>query len=162
MSNLSTAAGEDRPEVARDGAEAPPFLQEDLLQEMDLITADQIPAIRRECFTTGDSLSTVLERMGIAGEMELSDAFDMQFGAEYLSLGSMTIEADVLNLLPAKIVQQRKVLPVTKTGNRVVIAMVNPDDLAAMNDIKFRSEGSGNHRKQYVLKMTSNTFCELI
>ncbi|MCC7529308.1 MAG: hypothetical protein IT342_12365 [Candidatus Melainabacteria bacterium] len=142
MSNLSTAAGEDRPaEAATDAVDAPPFLQEDLLQEMGVITADQIPAIRRECFATGENLSTILERMGIAGEMELSDAFDMQFGAAYLSLGSLTIEAEVLHLLPAKIVEQRKALPVTKTGNRVVVAMVNPDDLAAMNDIKFRLKG---------------------
>lgn len=142
MSNLSSAAGEEKPvEEAKESLEAPPFLQEDLLLEMGVITADQIPAIRRECLTTGQSLSVVLERMGIAGEMELSDAFDMQFGAGYVSLAAMTIETEILNILPAKTVEQRKVLPVGKSGNKVIVAMVNPDDLAAMNDIKFRLKG---------------------
>jgi len=142
MSSLSTAAADERAsETLKEGLEPPPFLQEDLLQEMGVVSAEQIPAIRREMFTSGESLSTVLERMGIAGEMELSDAFDMQFGAGYVTLASMKIDAEVLNLLPAKVVVQRKVLPITKTGNRVVVAMINPDDLAAMNDIKFRLKG---------------------
>ncbi|HEY9787522.1 MAG TPA: hypothetical protein V6D17_19190, partial [Candidatus Obscuribacterales bacterium] len=127
---------------AAESEPAEPTAQEELLIEVGVLSREQIAEVRAEKRRSGDPMSVVLERLGIAGESELADAFDMQFGVDYIALPTIEIDKETLALLPEKVITQRRAIPVRKTLNKVVVAMVNPDDLIAVNDITFRLKGT--------------------
>lgn len=59
-----------------------------------------------------------------------------QVGIEYVSLGKMQFDTRVLALLPEQTILQHKVLPVSFANNRLTLAMVNPDNILALDDVR--------------------------
>lgn len=59
-----------------------------------------------------------------------------QVGIEYVSLGKMQFDPRVLALLPEQTILQHKVLPVSFANNRLTLAMVNPDNILALDDVR--------------------------
>jgi type IV pilus assembly protein PilB len=57
-------------------------------------------------------------------------------GIEYIQLNKLQFDARVLSLLPLQIIQQHKVLPVGYSNNRLSLAMVNPNNLVALDDVR--------------------------
>ncbi|HEV2350609.1 MAG TPA: ATPase, T2SS/T4P/T4SS family [Terriglobia bacterium] len=76
----------------------------------------------------GISLSRVL-----AERLEESN---QQSGIEYIQLNKLQFDARVLSLLPLQVIQQHKVLPVGYSNNRLTLAMVNPNNLIALDDVR--------------------------
>jgi type IV pilus assembly protein PilB len=57
-------------------------------------------------------------------------------GIEYIQLNKLQFDARVLSLLPLQVIQQHKVLPVGYSNNRLSLAMVNPNNLIALDDVR--------------------------
>ncbi len=57
-------------------------------------------------------------------------------GIEFINLGKMQFDVRVLSLLPLQMMQQHKIIPVGFCNNRLTLAMVNPNNLVAMDDIR--------------------------
>jgi type IV pilus assembly protein PilB len=57
-------------------------------------------------------------------------------GIEFISLGKMQFDARVLALLPQQLMMQHKVIPVAFINNRLSLAMVNPNNIIALDDIR--------------------------
>ena len=76
----------------------------------------------------GVSLTRIL-----AGRLESSS---QQVGIEYLALSKAQFDTRVLGLLPEQTIVQHKVLPVAFANNRLTLAMVNPDNIMALDDVR--------------------------
>ena len=76
----------------------------------------------------GISLTTVLA--------ERVEAASQQVGIEYINLSKMNFDARVLSLLPQTMMIQHKVIPVAFANNRLTLAMVNPNNIIALDDIR--------------------------
>ncbi|HVP44538.1 MAG TPA: ATPase, T2SS/T4P/T4SS family [Terriglobales bacterium] len=76
----------------------------------------------------GISLTTVLA--------ERVEAASQQVGIEYINLAKMNFDARVLSLLPQTMMIQHKVIPVAFANNRLTLAMVNPNNIIALDDIR--------------------------
>ncbi len=76
----------------------------------------------------GVSLTRIL-----AGRLESSS---QQVGIEYLALSKAQFDQRVLGLLPEQTILQHKVLPVAFANNRLTLAMVNPDNIMALDDVR--------------------------
>ena len=76
----------------------------------------------------GVSLTRIL-----AGRLESSS---QQVGIEYLALSKAQFDPRVLGLLPEQTIMQHKVLPVAFANNRLTLAMVNPDNIMALDDVR--------------------------
>jgi type IV pilus assembly protein PilB len=76
----------------------------------------------------GVSLTRIL-----AGRLESSS---QQVGIEYLALSKAQFDPRVLALLPEQTIVQHKVLPVAFANNRLTLAMVNPDNIMALDDVR--------------------------
>jgi type IV pilus assembly protein PilB len=61
---------------------------------------------------------------------------DQQTGIEYINLAKLQLDPRVLKLLPQPLMLQHKVLPVSYVNNRLTLAMVNPNDLPAFDDVR--------------------------
>jgi type II secretory ATPase GspE/PulE/Tfp pilus assembly ATPase PilB-like protein len=78
-------------------------------------------------------------KIGLALTTELAERVESashQVGIEFINLGRMHFDSRVLGLLPQTIMQQHKVIPVAFINNRLSLAMVNPNNIIALDDIR--------------------------
>lgn len=113
----------------------------ELLVDHGLITPDELRLVQQERLKTGEPISLILSRLGLANEKHLKNALELQFGVNYVSLTKVTPNGNCLELLPEKVMRQHQVVPISKEDNKLTIAMVNPNNLLALDDIKYRLKG---------------------
>jgi type IV pilus assembly protein PilB len=114
----------------------------DLLVENGLISPQEWEQAQLEREKTGEPISLILARLGIASENQVKNALELQYGVNYLSLRKIEkYPVECMTLLPESLMRQHQVVPVSKDGNRVTITMVNPNNLTAIDDIKMRLKG---------------------
>jgi len=75
----------------------------------------------------------------LAGRLEEAN---QQVGIEYIQLGKMKFDERVLTLLPQPMIQKHKVLPVGWANNRLTLAMVDPNNLLALDDVRRMIKGA--------------------
>ncbi|MBX9667917.1 MAG: Flp pilus assembly complex ATPase component TadA [Candidatus Obscuribacterales bacterium] len=113
----------------------------ELLVDHGLITHDELKLVQQERLKTGEPISLILSRLGLANEKHLKNALELQFGVNYVSLTKVTPNSNCLELLPEKVMRQHQVVPISKEESKLTIAMVNPNNLLALDDIKYRLKG---------------------
>lgn len=78
-------------------------------------------------------------KIGLALSRVLAERLEesnQQSGIEFIHLNKLQFDARVVSLLPLQIIQQHKVLPVGFSNNRLTLAMVNPNNLVALDDVR--------------------------
>jgi type IV pilus assembly protein PilB len=113
----------------------------ELLVDNGLITADELKIVQQERMKTGEPISLILSRLGLANETHLKNALEVQFGVNYISLAKTTVHSDALQLLPEKLIRQHQLVPISQDDNTLTVAMVNPNNLLALDDIRYRLRG---------------------
>ncbi len=99
-----------------------------------ILKNDDFRALLLEHPKIGVSLTTILaERLQQASE---------QVGIEYMNLARLQIDPRVLALVPEQAILQHKVLPVAFVNNRLTLAMVNPDNIIACDDVRRFVKGA--------------------
>ena len=118
----------------------------DLLLDIGLITPEELETAHQEQCRSGERLTMVLEKLGLVSNNQLKDALELQFGVNYVSLSKHPPAREIVELLPEEIRLKHKVLPIAHNGNQYTIAMVNPDDLIAIDALKIQLK-SGQLKK---------------
>lgn len=85
----------------------------------------------------GGRLGTNLVKIGALDEKELMAHLGKHFGVPVVDLGSMEIDDAVIKIVPADIARKYTILPVSKAGATVTLAMIDPTNVFAMDDVKF-------------------------
>jgi type IV pilus assembly protein PilB len=78
-------------------------------------------------------------KMGLALTTILAERVEQasqQVGIEYINLSKMNFDARVLGLIPQSMMQQHKMIPVAFANNRLSLAMVNPNNILALDDVR--------------------------
>ncbi len=78
-------------------------------------------------------------KIGLALSRVLAERLEesnQQTGIEYINLSKLQFDARVMKLLPQQMILQHKVLPVAFVNNRMTLAMVNPNNLIALDDVR--------------------------
>jgi type IV pilus assembly protein PilB len=107
------------------------FLRANLISEAQL---DQAIAQQK---VEGSRLGTILTKLGWVKEEEISQCLSEQYGIPYIDLDSQTIPPEVIRLIPPGIVQKHLVIPIGKAGTTLTMAMADPTNVFAVDDIKF-------------------------
>ncbi|MBP6350099.1 MAG: Flp pilus assembly complex ATPase component TadA [Candidatus Obscuribacter sp.] len=110
----------------------------DLLVDNGLITNDELKVVQQERMRTGEPISLILSRLGLANETHLKSALETQYGVSYVSLAKVQPASQALELLPEKVMRQHQVVPLYLDGKLLTVAMVNPNNLLALDDVKYR------------------------
>lgn len=113
----------------------------ELLVDNGLITDDELKLVLKEREKTGEPIGLILSRLGLATESHLKNALELQYGVPYISLAKTCAEDELVSLLPEVIMRQHQIVPISRQGNRITIAMVNPNNLLALDDVKYRLKG---------------------
>ena len=110
-----------------------------LLLEAQLISEDQIHEALRVQQFSGERLGSILVEMGALSESAFLQFLSHQYGTPTVDLSSYEIGEDLLSLIPFDLAREFLVLPVRKTGSRLSLAMVDPSNVALIDEIKFRT-----------------------
>ena len=109
----------------------------DLLLRSKLITPDQLDAALKSQREEGGKLGEALVRVGAVTENDITETLSQQFGVPSIDLANFEIDPAVIKIVPGDVARKYGVLPVNKTGATLTIAMGDPTNVFAMDDIKF-------------------------
>jgi type IV pilus assembly protein PilB len=109
----------------------------ELLVKAGLVTSEQLAEATAAQRNQGGRVGSHLVNLGHLEENQLVDFLSRHFGVPSVDMRSIEIDDAVLNIIPADVARKYTVLPVSKTGARVTIAMIDPTNVFAMDDIKF-------------------------
>src|SRR5207253_4497048 len=109
----------------------------ELLTKASLITPDQLKEALRLQKETGGKLGETLIKLGFVAEEDITECLSQQFGVPSITLAHFEIDSSVIKLIPADVARKYNILPVNKTGATITIAMADPTNVFAMDDIKF-------------------------
>ena len=109
----------------------------DLLVADGLLTAEQLKKALAEQKGSPEKLGSVLIRLNFVNEDQLIGFLSRQYGVPSITLGQLDIDPDVLKLVPAPIARKYEVIPVRRMGNSLALAMADPTNVFALDDISF-------------------------
>jgi type IV pilus assembly protein PilB len=109
----------------------------ELLTKASLITQDQLKEALKLQKETGGKLGETLIKLGFVSEEDITECLSQQFGVPSINLAHFEIDSGVIKLIPADVARKYNILPVNKTGATITIAMADPTNVFAMDDIKF-------------------------
>ncbi|MFB3880215.1 MAG: GspE/PulE family protein [Armatimonadota bacterium] len=109
----------------------------DIVREVAKITDDQLRQaldVQRE---TREPLAQVLVNMGLITEKEKVRILGRQWGIPFVDLTERQIDRDLLKLVPHHLLQRWKAVPIDRNGPRLVVAMANPLDVYAIDQMRL-------------------------
>lgn len=101
------------------------------------ITPEQLSHAAQAQTANGGFIGAHLISLGYLSEPELTQLISQQFGAQIVELENYSIDDSALQLVPHQLAQKHQLVPLSKQHQTLVIAMVDPSNLTALNDIKF-------------------------
>ena len=108
-----------------------------LLVNARLINEEQLQKGMLTQKKEGGRLGSILVKLGVIEENKLLAFLSQQYGIPSVDLSKLEIDPAVTKLIPAELVQKHRVIPIKRTGSTLSVAMVDPTDVFAIDDIKF-------------------------
>src|SRR6184192_4266395 len=109
----------------------------DLLVADGLLGQEQLQKSLVEQKGSTEKLGSILIRLGFINEEQLIGFLSRQYGVPSITLSQLEIDLEVLKLVPAAIAKKYEVLPVRRMGNSLALAMADPTNVFALDDISF-------------------------
>jgi type IV pilus assembly protein PilB len=109
----------------------------ELLVRENLISLQQLQKAQDEQRRTGGRIGSLLVKQGAIAEADLTNFLSKQYGVPAISLKDFDIDDEVLKLIPKATAEKHQVVPVNRAGSSLIIAMTDPSNIFAIDDIKF-------------------------
>ncbi len=109
----------------------------DMLVKATLITKDQLQKALQQQESSGGRIGSNLVKLGFISEDDITSFLSRQYGVPSINLSHFEIDANVIKLIPSEIAQKHQVIPINRTGNVLTVAMADPSNIFAIDDIKF-------------------------
>jgi len=112
----------------------------EMLVKAQLITDSQLEESIRIQRREGGKLGSIVVRQGYCSDQDIVSFLGMQYGVPAADLEQWPpIEGAVIALVPADLAFKHKVLPLQRSGNVLTLAMSDPTDIFAMDDVRFHT-----------------------
>ena len=109
----------------------------DLLVAEGLITEEQLTKALDEQKGSTEKLGTILLKLNFVQEEQLIGFLSRQYGIPSITLSQLDIDPEVLKLVPSAIAKKYEVLPIKKQGTALTLAMADPTNVFALDDVAF-------------------------
>ncbi|MEW5742218.1 MAG: type IV-A pilus assembly ATPase PilB [Myxococcota bacterium] len=109
----------------------------ELLVRENLISVQQLRKAQEEQQKTGTRIGTALIKTGAIEESKLTDFLSKQYGVPAINLKEFDIDAEIIKLVPKEVATKHLVLPVNRAGSSLIVAMCDPSNIYAVDDLKF-------------------------
>src|SRR5687767_14082144 len=109
----------------------------ELLLKEKRITPAQLQEALNYQKTSGGKLGLNLVKLGFVTDEEITSLLSKQYGVPSINLTQFEIDAAVIRLIPAETAHKCQILPLSRSGATLTIAITDPTNVFAMDDIKF-------------------------
>ena len=109
----------------------------ELLLKEKRISPDQLQQALNYQKANGGKLGFNLVKLGFVKDEELTALLSKQYGVPSINLSQFEIDPAVIKLIPAETAQKYEIIPLSRSGATLTIAMTDPTNVFAMDDIKF-------------------------
>jgi len=109
----------------------------EMLIKASLLTPKKLEEALEYQKTNGGKLGFNLVKLGFVKEEDITRVLSQQHGVPSVSLRSLELDEAVVKLIPSEVAQKYLILPVSRNGATLTVAMVDPTNVFAMDDIKF-------------------------
>jgi type IV pilus assembly protein PilB len=109
----------------------------ELLVRENLISLQQLQRAQEEQRKSGGRLGYQLTKLGYIEENELTSFLSKQFGVPSINLAEFEIDPDIIKLIPREVAEKHVVIPVNRAGSSLIVAMSDPSNIYAIDDLKF-------------------------
>jgi type IV pilus assembly protein PilB len=103
----------------------------EMLMKTGLVTEEQCRKAMAECRATGRDVTQILIDSYVVTRTQLGVALAKEYGVPYADLSQTEIDPAAVALLPEHLCEENRMLPIAVAGDRVTVAMANPNDTAA-------------------------------
>lgn len=111
----------------------------DYLEAKLNISAKDYSKAETHAIANNCSLNFSVEKLGLAEKNQVLEAFAVYYGVRKTVLENMSIHPDIIDLIPKKIAEDAKIIPLDRVGNNIILAMTNPKDLESIDKIRFQT-----------------------
>jgi len=109
----------------------------ELLVRENLISVQQLRKAQEEQQKNGTRIGTALIKTGAIEESKLTDFLSKQYGVPAINLKDFDIDPDIIKLIPKDVAEKHLVIPVNRAGPSLIVAMCDPSNIYAQDDLKF-------------------------
>jgi type IV pilus assembly protein PilB len=109
----------------------------DLLVREGLITADQLTAALKDAKQSNTRIGYSLVKLGFMQEADLTRALAKQYRVPAVDLDRVVVDPKIIKLIPGEQALKHLVLPLRRVGRMLTVAMANPTDAGAIDNLKF-------------------------
>src|SRR6266853_6699399 len=109
----------------------------EILIKESLITAEQLRQALEHQKASGGRLGTCLMKLGFIRDDEITGVLSRQYGVPSINLKFYEVDASVIKLIPQDTAVRYQIVPLSRVGSTLTIAMTDPTNVFAMDDIKF-------------------------
>src|SRR5712672_1758380 len=109
----------------------------DLLVKEKIITPEQLDQANKVQKETKCRLGSALVKLGFLTDEDVTNFLSRQYGVPAINLSYFEIDPSVVKLIPFETAKRYQILPLSRVGASLTIAMVDPTNVFAMDDIKF-------------------------
>src|SRR5213592_3298200 len=109
----------------------------ELLLKEKRINAEQLQQALNHQKANGGKLGYNLVKMGFVKDEEITSLLSKQYGVPSINLTQFEIDPTIIKLIPAETAHKYQIIPLSRSGATLTIAMTDPTNVFAMDDIKF-------------------------
>ena len=109
----------------------------ELLVREKLISLAQLRQAQDEQQRSGSNLGYTLAKLGYISDSEITNFLSQQYRVPTVNLEEYEIDADILKLVNREQCEKHRVIPVSRAGSSLIVAMADPTNLNAIDDLKF-------------------------
>jgi type IV pilus assembly protein PilB len=109
----------------------------ELLLKEKRISPEQLQEALNYQRTYGGKLGANLVKLGFVRDDDITSLLSKQYGVPSIALGQFDIDPAVVKLIPAETARKYQIIPLSRAGATLTIAMTDPTNVFAMDDVKF-------------------------
>ncbi len=108
-----------------------------LLVDKKAISPEQLTKAVEAQKKEGTDLGSAVLKLGYVGESELLSLMSTQYGVPSIDLADFEADPETIKLVPANVARKYMLIPLSTRGSTLIVAMADPSDIFALDDIKF-------------------------
>src|SRR4029077_16890381 len=110
----------------------------ELLLKEKLISPEQLQQALTQQKSNGGKLGYNLVKMGFVKDEQITALLSKQYGVPAINLASFKIDLTIIKLVPTETARKYQIIPLSRSGSTLTIAMTDPPTAFAMDEIKLR------------------------
>ena len=109
----------------------------ELLVRNNRISLTQLRQAQDEQKRSGQNLSFALAKLGFISDKEITNFLSQEYRVPAIDLGAVELDPELGKLVTRDVCERHKVVPISRAGSSLIVAMSDPTNLHALDDIKF-------------------------